>query len=165
MTINDKIIHNSGNEVHLYKEGVFWIAYEQSAYLVSRVKTFKPTRKYVKKLGKDIISLGFPDASLEKITPHFKLIRRTDVQVDLESEISLNREEYEAWVETIEEFKGFKEIKEFKDSKEDEVQPAEAVQIPEPVEKKVIERIRAFDIANASPMECLIFVNALKNQL
>ena len=45
MTIVEKLERKSDVEVALYKEGVFWIAYEQSAYLVSQVKALKPTKK------------------------------------------------------------------------------------------------------------------------
>jgi hypothetical protein len=43
--ISDKIRHSCAQEVNWYKEGLFWVAYEQSAYFVWRLKGYKPTKK------------------------------------------------------------------------------------------------------------------------
>ena len=68
MTIKEKIEYEDGQLVHLWKEGVFWVAYEQSAYLVSQVKKLKPTKKYVKTAGREVVSVGFPSSVLADIT-------------------------------------------------------------------------------------------------
>lgn len=52
-------------EIHLYKEGVFWKAYQQSAYLFhTRVCPYQVKTKYIKCIGKSVASSGFPDSSL-----------------------------------------------------------------------------------------------------
>ncbi len=57
------------NLITLVKEGLFWRAYEQSAYLFTRL--FWPELKvnggYVKSAGKEVYYVGFPDASLQKV--------------------------------------------------------------------------------------------------
>jgi hypothetical protein len=63
ITIEDR---NTG-EIHLHKEGIFWKAYQQSAYLFTQeVKIFKTSKRIVKSLSREIISLGFPQNALEK---------------------------------------------------------------------------------------------------
>jgi hypothetical protein len=47
-TIATKIKHPSTNHLLVFKEGVFWVAYEQSAYYIAQLKKYKPTKKYLK---------------------------------------------------------------------------------------------------------------------
>lgn len=54
------------NEVVLFLEGKFWKAYEKSAYVLTMLYGFKPTKRYVKLVGQEIISVGFPQESLQK---------------------------------------------------------------------------------------------------
>jgi hypothetical protein len=74
MTIKDKIIHTSLDEVRLYKEGLFWVAYEQSAYFFWLLKGYKPTKKYIKKLQKEVVSIGFPDSVLLSLVAQANLM-------------------------------------------------------------------------------------------
>ncbi|NDV84975.1 hypothetical protein [Bacteroides sp. 51] len=58
---------NNYTRIFLYREGIFWKAYEKSAYrIASSFQTFKPIKKYVKTVGEAIVSIGFPCAVLEK---------------------------------------------------------------------------------------------------
>jgi hypothetical protein len=71
-TIEDQ---NTG-EIHLHKEGMFWKAYQQSAYLFTReVKAFKVSKKWVKAVGREVAGFGefqpwsfkaFPNVSFER---------------------------------------------------------------------------------------------------
>ena len=66
-----------GEAVHLWKEGVFWVAYERSAYWVhlrsatrgcnplsKNKEGYKPTKKYIKSVGGDVVTVGFPHNAL-----------------------------------------------------------------------------------------------------
>lgn len=57
--------------IHLYKEGLFWKAYQQSAYRINHLPfvEYKVIKKYVKAVGQEVISIGFPSLNLSK---HFK---------------------------------------------------------------------------------------------
>lgn len=50
----------------LFLEGKFWKAYERSAYVLTRLYGFKPTKRFIKKIGEDVISVGFPQEVLDK---------------------------------------------------------------------------------------------------
>ena len=54
------------NDLVLFLEGKFWKAYEQSAYVLTRLYGFKPTKRYIKLIGEEVISVGFPEESLQK---------------------------------------------------------------------------------------------------
>ncbi len=60
---------NNTDRIALYREGLFWKAYERSAYaLCTQVRPFKPTRKILKTLaGGDIVSVGFPTHAADRI--------------------------------------------------------------------------------------------------
>lgn len=64
MTSQDFIRAEAENtdRIILYKEGLFWKAYERSAYILCmQVRPFKPTKKSLKSLdGGHIVSVGFP---------------------------------------------------------------------------------------------------------
>jgi len=47
MTIAEKLKQRAPNEIQLYKEGVFWVAYEQSAFAVCKIKPYKPKKKFM----------------------------------------------------------------------------------------------------------------------
>ena len=71
MTIKEKLIletKKQNNEIILHREGIFYIAYEHSAWLFSVVlHSFKVKKVYVKCVAQEVVSIGFPMASLEKM--------------------------------------------------------------------------------------------------
>ncbi len=93
--------------VTLVKEGMFWRAYEQSAYLFERL--FWPGVKinggFVKTAGKDIFYCGFPDGSLQKVLnkiPEVKgarLAGHSDLLVTIVDVPHV--EGFEAWKESL----------------------------------------------------------------
>ena len=57
-------------EIVLYPEGLFYKAYERSAFAcVSRVSPFRPSKKHIKYCARDMVSVGFPAAVLSKYFP------------------------------------------------------------------------------------------------
>lgn len=69
-TISEILIreHQAGNkqEVVLFHEGKFWKGYEMSAFLLAKRYNFRPTKRFVKAVGQEIVSVGFPDTHLSK---------------------------------------------------------------------------------------------------
>ena len=66
MSIKDKIEKEDGERVYCYKQGAFWVAYEQSAYIICQSKAYKPIKKWIKNINKEVITIGFPPKSLEQ---------------------------------------------------------------------------------------------------
>lgn len=61
---------NNSSRVFLFKEGMFWKAYDRSAFtVVKQVKEFKINRVLVKNVFEPVLSIGFPDRTLEQISP------------------------------------------------------------------------------------------------
>ena len=58
----------NANVVHLWLEGMFWKAYERSAYLfVRRISGYKPYKKDVRSVGGEVVAIGFPSKAIEKL--------------------------------------------------------------------------------------------------
>lgn len=54
--------------VHLWLEGMFWKAYERSAYIfVCRVSGYKPYKKWIKSVGGEVVAIGFPAKAFDKL--------------------------------------------------------------------------------------------------
>ena len=45
MSIKEKLAKEDGTHIYCYKQGAFWVCYEQSAYIVNLSKGYKPTKK------------------------------------------------------------------------------------------------------------------------
>lgn len=61
MSINEILAKEGGRQINLYKRGVFWMAYEQSALLLLREKSLQVRSKYIRSAGREIITIGFPE--------------------------------------------------------------------------------------------------------
>ena len=56
-----KFENNDGNEVHLVRDRLFWQAWEHSAFLFSKYfRKYQPHHKFIQKVAKDLVYLGFP---------------------------------------------------------------------------------------------------------
>ena len=74
MTLQEKLARETGREIYLYKQGVFWVAYEQSALLLSLKKDLKPSPPcpffFLKKLPR-LHNIVFIRFNADEITAHF----------------------------------------------------------------------------------------------
>lgn len=57
--------------LHLHKEGLFYRAYNWSAWLMSNhlQRSIKINKKVLKATGQEFVYVGFPVSSLERFTP------------------------------------------------------------------------------------------------
>lgn len=63
-TIKERIEREQSNcdKIYLYKEGIFYRAYERSAYLwITNICNYEIKKRYVKTIDRDIVYLGFPE--------------------------------------------------------------------------------------------------------
>ena len=69
MTFREIIEREDQNvdSIWLYREGMFMKAYERSAFFVhTLIHKFKLSKRYIKTVNMDVISLGFPEQTLPK---------------------------------------------------------------------------------------------------
>jgi hypothetical protein len=158
MVISEKIVHTSASEVRIYKEGVFWIAYEQSAYIILLVKDLRPTKKYIKKIGKEIVSVGFPDSVLDKIVSMFTLTERHDTLIVMQTDSPCDGIAYQQWKDRL-------EITAPSRVAVTATRKTVLHEEKDEPELSLSKRILAFDMGNSTPMQCFIFLNELQQSI
>ena len=134
------------------REGMFWHLYERSAFLfVKQVKALKPTRRYIKAIGRQVVSVGFPESSLEELCcGHERMVDRPD-RVELKSLQAVDLCEFEEW-------------KTGKPSSAP-VGAEDMVQLVSPSYSPVEMDVLSFDLAHKTPMDCFLFVDMLQKRL
>ena len=68
MKISEVIRLEKDNKlIILHKEGVFWRAYEYSAFcFVTLINNYNVLHKYFKNIGQDVVYIGFPQSVFSK---------------------------------------------------------------------------------------------------
>ena len=155
MKINEKILHSQSNEIRIYKEGVFWMAYEQSAYWFHLQKSYKPTKKFVKTVSQDVVSIGFPSSALKGLETLYKFTEDTDrIKVWL-PEQEIDRSEFEVWKNALPVY----------EKTEGSGVPLPSVERAHAPSQQLVEKLRSFDLSNATPMQCMLFLSEVKKEL
>jgi hypothetical protein len=63
-----KFENNAGNELHLFRDRLFWQAWERSAFLFSKIfRKYQVHHRFVQKVAQDLVWLGFPKTVLKDI--------------------------------------------------------------------------------------------------
>jgi hypothetical protein len=168
-SIIEKIHHNSSNEIKLYKEGVFWIAYEQSAYYLAQKKGYKATKKLVKSIGREVVSIGFPPNAYDSVIRVLPVLR---VEAkDPSSRIIYLREEvdldaFQLWKSSL----ALRSTSRTLENRASQASPSgifsdgnsTAVNCSLEV-RTLLVKLRDFSLADKTPLECMLFLSELKN--
>ena len=144
------------NEILFYKEGVFYVAYEKSAWLFCRrIHSFRATKKFIKSVGKDMVSIGCPEQSLLKLTE--TTCRRNDkdgiVSFSVIMDEPLDGNDFEEWKSSLQYFHGQGE------------KPVSCKSASGNKEHMLRECILNYPIESKTPMDCMLFVAELKKEL
>lgn len=166
MTIAEKILESAEiNTFTLFKEGLFYKCYNEDAMVFAKhVKPYKVSTKYVKNIGADVLSLGFPASEAEKGKLAFDIISE-----------KLGAEKFDAGSDKVT-FSLKENLKHGFDSWCDAMAKENAVPynnitdsnipaISDPKGTELVTMINNFDLANSTPMEGLIFIQQLKKEV
>ncbi|MBT2620592.1 hypothetical protein [Chryseobacterium sp. ISL-6] len=93
MAIKDILSKENGKIITFYKNGSWWIAYEQSAYCLWQIGEFVPLIKQMKYLRRNILSIHFHNMILDdiinKLSVYGKVNQEKDrIQVILSKKVS-----------------------------------------------------------------------------
>ncbi|WP_293672456.1 hypothetical protein [uncultured Parabacteroides sp.] len=149
----------------LYMEGMFWKAYEQSAMRFTKeVKAYRLQKRFVKIVNGEVVSMGFPDGSLQEVLNGRELTRIDDKRISFYVETAFSAAEFEAWkAELPLDVPGV--------TPATGVVPAavsETVLAAQPdtrfseAERCVLARLAAFRVETASPLQCMMLVSDLQ---
>lgn len=162
-SIKDKLIAEERNDrtVRLWPEGYAFVAYERSAYLfVSQVKRYEVIRRYIEVAGQDVVSIKFPKSVIEKQGLSAK--NETDGSVTFKTATALDEQQYLLWRDALPMATAVK--KNVRTVMKPE-QPAVPVRENPDEEDEVVSRLRAFNLATATPLDCMMLVSELQKML
>ena len=97
MTILDKVTlqQQDTTKIFLFKEGVFYKAYNEGAFLLQD-RNYKVAVKKIKSVENEVLSIGFPISVLEKLKEN-RQIEEYDNYCSLQSNIVFSLLLYEEW--------------------------------------------------------------------
>lgn len=146
MKIADIIAQENHHTIKLYKQGVFWVAYEQSAYAIWKNTGYKASKKYIKSIAQSIVSVGFPDTSLKKWQFQKKetLLEGTEKYKCFLSSAAWDNSEYESWKNNTDVFENREVYKE---------------------KRSMEEAIKNFPLEKKTPIEAFLFIEELKKNM
>lgn len=145
------------SRIYLYKEGVFWKAYQYSAYRVGlRQENFKLKKKFIKTVSCEVVSLGFPDVTLERIFEEHEIERINEKQISIPCG-EIDKKAYQQW---------FDEIPLTENLMDSLLPKVNELRIRTTSTKdNVIRRIKEFRIEEATPLTCMEFIISIRKEL
>jgi len=151
MKLAEKLSLINDEALHLYKEGVFWVSYEQDAFRLCAVKQLRPSRKYVKAVNQDVVSVGFPDSVLESVLAHFEVKERKLQSVCVSVKEVMDDQEFARWRAGIEIRATSLQASSLLSSGTDSSSTSSEMSL-------IYERLRSFRLSAATPMDCMRLV-------
>jgi len=148
------------DRIYLYREGVFYKAYERSAYLfVKHIKPFMVKKRLVKSVRREVVSIGFPTNSLYNYFSK-EQVREFENVATVELDKKIDLVEFEQWRENI------RLIEDTPQNPSGQMQKASAAEEPIPAaEKNIVMQIKMFPIEAKTPLDCMMFLSNIKKQL
>ena len=153
--------------IHLFKEGTFYRAYEWSAWLIVRYFTELKVTHRLFKGEEDIVFVGFPLTSLERYTPANSLVKPNDdacVNVLLPFPVFPPDATVESLQVSFANWKQAQPLTEASKKKQQEEKTIAERNI-HPRLTDVMLRILSYPVEQHSPMECMVFLSDMKQQI
>ena len=153
--------------IHLFREGTFYRAYEWSAWLCVRYFTELKVTHRLLKGGEDIVFVGFPLTSLDRYTPEGTVVLPSG---DKSVEMALPTEAFAPDADGESLRMGFEDWKQCQPMTEASKKKVEEERVrternAHPCLTDIMLRILAYPIEQHSPMECMVFLGDIKQQI
>ena len=151
--------------IFLYMEGMFWKAYEQSAMRFTKeVKAYKLQKRFVKAVNGEVVSMGFPDGSLQEVLRGRELTKIDDKRISFCVGTAFSATEFVAWKASL-------PLDAVAAAPVAGGVPAAAPAVTvagapdagfSDAERRVLARLAAFRVETASPLQCMMLVSDLQ---
>lgn len=146
------------NKIHFYREGVFYKAYERSAYaFVTQVKPFMVKKQFVKSVNQEVVSIGFPTNSLRSYFAADKIQEKGN-EAEVPLDIAVNLSDFESWREHVAITPAKEPSVKINSKTSSTVETSEN-------ERTIAIKIKTFPIEMKTPLECMLFLSELKKML
>lgn len=158
MQIKAIIAQESTNtcSIILFREGIFWRAYERSAFLFTKhIKPYQLTKKYFKNVESEVVFCGFPNTTLDELLAKVcdKEIFKEDDTIRIAGFEKVENEVFNVWKNGI-------------PIAVKESEPEYSVNDNSYNSKEVVlQSLRNFRVANSTPLECQQFLMEMQKQL
>lgn len=154
------------NTIILLREGIFWKAYEKSAYAFHhQIQPYKLSKKYVPSVNGELVSLGFPTGATDNILSGRKVLLTEDYKMIIESE-TIDIAAFETWKEQIPLMAPIVKDGVAREGVVTMTRTAPQVTQPHSTDiARIIESIRLFNLESKTPVECMLFLMDIKKQL
>lgn len=147
------------NSIILLREGIFWKAYEKSAYAFHhQIQPYKLSKKHVPYVNGELVSLGFPTGAADNILAGRKVLLTEEYKMIIEAE-SIDVAAFEAWKEQLPLM-----VPVVKEGVATSVRTATQPSSPKDI-SKVVEAIKHFNLESRTPVECMLFLMDIKKQI
>lgn len=146
-SIKEKIAieQRNGCNIYLWPEGTFYAAYERSAYLfVNYVRPYQVRHKFYKVVLQEVIDIGFPKSVLDNLGHSYEV--QLNGCVLLSTDGSVDEQSYQSWREVV-------------------INGQSALSVVSNPEHAVAERIRRVNMAEMTPMQCMLLLSELQKEL
>ena len=157
--LQEILLKESGNTdtIYFYREGVFFKAYEHSAYLfVKYVKPFMVKKRFVKSVNQEVVSIGFPTNSLHGYFEKGK-IKENENTAEVVINETVDSTTFDEWR---------KKIELISNTEKKPKQPLSVASHPVVGNQDVIiMKIKTFPIEVKTPLDCMMFLSELKKML
>lgn len=144
----EEILKTEDNKcIYLHKEGLFWRAYEYSAYAFAKsIKQYNAKKKFIKKVAGEIVFIGFPNSILATI---LDLCEQKGYAVNknnsiIKIELSTKKEGFGKW--------------------KNEIKVEDSIKLKKN-NLALIDRIASFPLATKTPMEAQQFLYKLQLEI
>ncbi len=152
-TIKEKldIERHNVQTIKLWAEGTFYVAYERSAYLFTiHVKQYKVRYRYVKAAQQDVVSIGFNKLVLPTLP--YDVTACDDGSMMITVDTHIDEQDYEIWRTKV--------------LNQDTVDATINQEIQRSsAENEVITHIRSLNMADMTPMQCMVLLAELQKKL
>lgn len=162
MTIEDivKAEADNNNTIILLREGIFWKAYEKSAYAFCKhIKPFMVKKKFIKSVNDEIVSIGFPMSSTQVILEGRPILLEEEKKMVVSID-DIDNDEFIAWKN-----EQALTVVPQNTSRGVRYSSSQELQNCSNQEKEVITRIKMFSLESKTPLECMLFLSELKKRL
>ena len=144
------------NSIHLLKDGLFWRAWERSAFRFTAViKPYRLTKKFIKRVNCEVVYCGFPSNSLKEVLAlvQDKTLEESETEITISGFEPIDNKTFDEWKNDIPLIE-----------KRDQPKPV-STNDKTALDLEILERVRSFQLANSTPMECQQFLMEIQSQL
>ncbi len=144
-----QIEQKNTNFIFLHKEGLFWRAYERSAYFFTLyIKEYQIIKKFYKNVNSEVVYLGFHSNSLEQIlqSVNKKNVQKSEKQIIVDN-FQLDINKFIFWKSEIKLWQSSNTLPKLS------------------ARTEIITKIRNYPIVSKTPIECQQFIIELQKEI